>query len=341
MKTKNLIIGGGLSGLIMGMELTKRNEDYIIIERSKNLIEAKLHYLHADLKDYLPFKLQEIDIVQQWFDGEKFRSDIPTADVMNNFSFNTVGKIFQNSMKYMDGKIHKGYIPENGIENISPNVLNFNKNEPLVGYDLTRIDHENKIAYIDVHTEADGQEVVGEEKIEYERIISTIPLPIMLKIAGVEHEEKFETDPLHMFEIELPEDVQEGLFQIIYLPFATGGYSRFSILGKRCVAEVGRKDMIDIDPNRVWLKKFMLRMFPNLVDYNLSDIKIEKHTNWYGRYHPINNGKRVELIKQLENKDIFCLGRYAAWDYKRTDHVVKDAEVIANSSTLLATKEKV
>ena len=118
MKTKHLIIGGGLSGLIMGMELTKRGEDYIIIEKSKNLIEAKLHYLHADLSEYFPFKLRQVDIATNvYWKGHYYAK--PTIPMMNRFSCSTINKVVQNSMKYIDGDMHRGWVPENGIEYIS------------------------------------------------------------------------------------------------------------------------------------------------------------------------------------------------------------------------------
>lgn len=340
MKTKFLIVGGGLSGLIMGMELTKRGEEYIIIEKNGKPIEAKLHYLHADLSGYFPFKLREIDIVTNWLDKDnKVRSDAPTAVDMNNFSYVTTNTIFQNSMKFlMTAKLGKGWIPEGGIRNISEMVRQFNKNQPLIGYELKSIDHTNKIANVihinKIKDPEQGGDIETPENItiEYEKIISTIPLPFMLNIAGIDTAIEFKTEPLKMTEVKFDKKYYEDLFQIFYLSYATFGYSRLSILGDRIVAEKANGEFEATEgENRLGLKKLIAMVLPNC---NPSKAQFEDQTNWYGRYIPIEESKRAELMRALEKKDVVCLGRYAEWTYRRTDHVVKIAEQIAEANSV-------
>lgn len=325
-KTKYLIVGGGLSGLIMGLELTKRGEDYIIIEKNGNPVEAKLHYLHADISKYFPFKLREVDIATNWLDNTgKLRADRPSIDVMNNFSWITTDKVFQNSMKFIDGVLHKGWIPETGIENISEMVRQFNKNKPLIGCEL--LDVDGNIATVR-HGDEKEEEIL---EIEFDKIISTIPLPFMMKIVGNGSDQEFKTEPLKMTEVIFEDKYYEDLFQIVYLPYADYGYSRISILGNRIVAEKANGQFeAGEEGNRIGLKKLIKMLLPNC---DVSKAKFEDMTNWYGRYIPIDEGVRGQIMRSLESKNILCLGRYAEWTYMRVDHVVKKAELLAESFT--------
>lgn len=338
MKTKYLIVGGGLSGLIMGLELTKRGEDYIIIEKNGKPVEAKLHYLHADISQYFPFKLREVEIVTNWMDNAfHMRADAPTIEDMNRFSHVTTGTIFQNSMKFLITKtLGKGWIPETGIENISQLVTQFNKNKPMIGCELIGVD--DNVAFVkqtsEVKDPENGSMVNHEEmiEIEFEKIVSTIPLPFLLKVLNIETEQQFKTEPLKMTEVYFDDKYYDDLFQIVYLPYAPYGYSRVSILGNRIVLEKANGEFEASEgENRIGVKDILRKLLPNA---DFSKAKFEDMVNWYGRYIPIEESHRAQIVRTLEDKNILLLGRYAEWTYRRTDHIVKLAEQIADSNSV-------
>ena len=322
MKTRFLVVGGGLSGLLMGMELSKQSEDYIIIEKNGSSPEAKLHYLHDDLTDYLPFPLRKIDIVTNVFWNNKLYSQ-PTIDMMNYFSYTTLGKITQNSMKFIDGSIHKGWVPVEGIEKISRLVQEQNNKDPWSGIELIHLDLIKKVAKIKV-IEDNG--VLQDNEIEYQYLISTIPLPYMSKLAGIENLPEFKTEPIKMTEVKLNQDCFEDLYQIVYIPQAELGYARFSILGNRVVAEKANGNFEATEgANRIGLRKLIQLLLPNC---DLNKVVYDDQVNWYGRYIPIKEKERLKIINILKDSDIYCLGRYAEWDYKRTDHIVREVRDI-------------
>lgn len=313
---KNLIIGAGVSGLIAGMEFTKRGEDYMIIEKQSEFPKARLHYLHGDLREYFPFKMRPVDVVTNIYWKDQFYST-PTIEMMNKFSCSTVNKVVQNSMKFIDGGIHQGWVPENGIENISENLLNFNKVHPELGVSVTGIDWKEHIVYM------------GKDHLYYDTIINTMPLPSLLKSCNLYPTIEFKTEPLHMTEIELSDDYYEDLYQIVYIPEAINGVTRFSVLGKRIVAERGCPAVVEVVKTGERNLDFMLdKFFPNAKGQFKG---FKEETNWYGRYVPIKESDRSEIIHKLSEFGIHCLGRYAEWTYKRADHIAIDAVKLIES----------
>ena len=309
MKYKWLIIGAGLSGLMAGLELSRRGEDYIIVEKSKTVPDAKLHYLHSDLQSFFPFRLRPVEIITNLLWENKFHFHA-SIEMMNSFANATIGKIVQNSTKYIDGQPRQGFVPEAGIENISAETLKFNKGKIMLGTGLSWIDKDHQLVGLE-----DGQ------TINYERCISTIPLPSTLELLGIKSTIEFKTEPLHMVEATVPEELYEDLYQILYLPQCDFGFTRVSILGKRIVAEKGRKEL---QPNTIssleGLVEILNRLLPNLID---QEIKMKETTNWYGRYIPIKESDRLAILQDLKEKGIDCLGRYAQWTYVRTEHTAK------------------
>ena len=323
MRTKNtkfIIVGGGLSGLIFGMNLSKLDESYILVEKNEVVPEAKLHYLHEDVSEYLPFKLNRVDVITNvLWNGKLYTT--PTIDMMNYFSYTTLGRIMQNSMKFIDGSIHNGWIPEFGLDNIQDKIKELNKGELMFGANLSLLDTTSKIAHV-LYQE-------NEIEIKYEYLISTIPLPAVLKISGIMADsiDSFKTEPIKMTEVITNQDCFGDMFEIVYIPQAEMGYARFSILGKRIVAEKANGNFEATESgNRIGLNKLLTLLLPNI---NTSLCEFKDVTNWFGRYIPIDETERNEIISELNKNDIYPLGRYAEWTYKRVDHVVKDAEKLA------------
>lgn len=310
MKTKFLIIGSGLSGLMCGLELSRRGEDYTVIDKQQSPPSAKLHYLHSDMSDFFPFRLREVDIIYNAFWKDEFVNNV-SIEMMNRFAHITVGKIVQNSVKYIDGKIHKGWIPEVGMENLSDAIRSFNKGNFMIGTELLYLNTSDKIAN------------TSSGAIEYEHVINTMPLPQLLKINGVETNLEFKNEPLHMVNIQIPEEFYEDLWQIIYFPAGDFGISRLSILGKRVIVEKVRGEDVELSDYGLW--QLLKRILPSLdIPMIESQIMFKHETNWFGRYVSVPEVPRLRILQELRQKDIHCIGRYASWSYKRTDHTAKD-----------------
>src|SRR3990167_8611666 len=317
-KTNLLIIGAGLSGLLAAAKAEKCGMDYLVIEKSQALPKAKIHYLHSDMNNALPIKLKKIEIFKNiYWKGEFLdRFNIP---MMNEFACKTNEKLTENSIKYINGEREFGYIPFSGIENISDELFScLNRERFIFG-----AEYENSFN----NNESNDEIIVKldtNEKIICKNIISTIPLPVMLKTLGVDVD-CLKTMPLNMIELKINKENREkiletDLYEIIYLPSCEFGMSRFSILGKRFVIELAEEEF---DEKRFEEFFGIFSGFKEKLNF-----KYIKATNPYGRFCPIDEDKRIELINRLIKKKIYPAGRYASWKYKRVDSVADDIEEI-------------
>lgn len=322
MKTKVLIVGGGISGLIMAYELHKRGIDYSLVEREVNgAPEAKVHYLHSDLSTRLPIPMRPVDIITNvLWNGAFHRS--ATIEMMNYFAYTTLGRITQNSMKYIDGGIKKGWVPTEPM------------NKSILGKIHAEQEHDAANNFQGQLLQLEGSKArfhntpVGPFYVEYETLISTIPLPILLATMKLNFPGKFRSEPIKMTEIHGLQDFMDDIFQVVYIPQAEFGYARYSILGDRIVAEKANGNFEATEgANRIGLRRLMQYFLPGV---DLNNAKFEDTVNPTGRFIPVQETFRLELMKSLKAKRIICLGRYAEWTYRRVDNIVNLAEEIAN-----------
>jgi len=219
-------------------------------------------------------------------------------------------------MKYIDGKLKQGFVPVFPIISTGREMakkLNYGcMNGKLVSI------IEPGIAKIEIpHNECE---------IEYDRMISTIPLPAMLRIVGFTEQQTdvFKTKELKVSEIKFREKLFHDIWQIIYLPEAIGGYARLSILGNRIVAEGGDGFYAPSEEKLDDLKRLLRNVIPTM----MGDISIATQVNPYGRYLPVDESIREESLNNLEKFRITALGRYAEWSYRRAEDSINRAKVI-------------
>lgn len=312
---ETLVIGAGLSGLMMGC-LLKRN--YLIVERAPalNFEIGTPFYLHAPL-DWLPTRWKEIDVHQHCWDGGRFHR-IPDLKMMNDYSFKIVGKIVDTSLKFLDGSVKRGFVPESGnpgqvlrdlYEEVEPKLL--------LGAKLTALDTKNKAAYISF-------DKGGGRLVRYKRIISTIPLPALLKMLDMPSPFVFQSDPIVNLFFTVPADKSVDSYQIINVTDPTDPFYRISLMDQKVVAETmdTKEPVNNLIEQAAALAKRLWRL-----DLDASACKPVVVRP--GKFHPIEKTSRKLLLAKLTNElGIYCLGRYAVWDYKRIDHTSQDAHQI-------------
>jgi hypothetical protein len=310
MRTKYLIIGGNLSGKSMALACEREGEEYVVVERRKDVVDAKLHYIHSDVSGKLAFRFRKIDIVVNihWMDTF-FRS--ATVDMMNAFSISTTRTIFQNSMKWIDGQVKQGYVPEHGMASLSHLMSQ--------GIQRKQITAHIKSMFGNTAVLSNGTVV------RFDKVISTIPLPSLLGMLGKKRLAKqFKCEPLSMWVVTYPKKMWEDIYQIIYIPEAEDGISRLSVLGDRIVAE----DSVNgstVDGLKIAIDKVI-----PLASLKGGKANISRLTNPMGRYIPIEELQRMEIMEGLAGRNIICLGRYSEWTYRRFEHVLDRAFEIAS-----------
>ncbi len=303
---EHLVIGAGLSGMIMGYLLKRR---YAIFDAAKGPVfqTSAPFYLHSPL-DWLPTTWREIDIHHNCWDGDSFHRQ-PNIRMMNNYARKITGKIIDTSLKFMDGAMKKGFLPSNGKPGqVLTDLYEETSSNINWGWKLVRIDPVQKIA-----TMNDGAVNLD---IRYKSLISTMPLPVLLRMVGIEFQHKFVADDIYTSFYAVPEGVTVDAHQIIYITSEYTRPYRASLMGQTIYIE----SMLPIDPTE---DAQLIEQLWGITKAHPIGTRVIKA----GKFHPIERNQRKLLLAKLTNEfDIFCLGRFAVWNYKRIDHIAHDAQ---------------
>lgn len=170
-----------------------------------------------------------------------------------------------------------------------------------------------------------GDRVEWETPVEslpdHHPIISTIPMNIMLKLAGVEVQEgvlfKFSPIRVQRFRVK-----GADVFQTIYFPAPSTSVYRASITGDLLIVE-------SVDDMQAMSSELteVLDAF-GLVDDDIEVID-KNHKQSYGKIAPIDEPFRRFVVETLSHKHgIYSLGRFATWRNILLDDVLQDLNVI-------------
>ncbi len=315
-EVETLIIGAGLSGLMMGY-LHKRN--YLIVEASPaiNFDIGTPFYLHAPL-EWLPTAWKEIDVHHHCWDGARFHR-VPDLRMMNNYSRKIVGKIIDTSLKFMDGSVKRGFVPEGGnAGQVLKDLVNEVGSNLHLATKLIKLDAKNKAAAIEL---PHGSSRI----IRYKNLVSTLPLPVMLKMLGLEFPHKFESDPITTIFFDLLPGASVEAFQTINITDPADPFYRVSLMDQKIVFETMNPDDQDAASLCAYALELGSKLWGFILDPNSGVLQTVKP----GKFHPIPKTARKQLLAKLTNEfGIYCLGRYAIWDYQRIDHVAENAKKI-------------
>lgn len=317
-KTKVLVVGAGISGLIMSRMLTKQNIDHIVVERSYSLPTLHLHYIHEDVGSFFGSKLKRIGIKKSIFWNGKFL-DHASVEMQNHFSYITTEKLFNNSSSFTDR--NDGWVPEEGWRSFHEKFASLC--DPVkFGMKLHDVDLVNNVATL--HS---GRGFTDPNIIRYRNIVFTIPLPAILPAVNYFLPEgKLLNSPIPVHTLELTEqEVSDDVFQIIYLPKGNFGFCRVSLMNRKILAEETLPQFRN-DAQRSEFPEFLRTWLPILKKRKDLDMRLE--TNFNGRFIVHDEGFRIGALKYLEANQIHALGRYATYSYKRTDHIIDDAQAI-------------
>ena len=311
---EHLIIGAGLSGLMMGA-LLKRNFKIIDGAPGPRLDVHAPFYLHAPL-EWLPTTWKQVDVHHNVWDGNGFHR-APTIRMMNDYSRKITGKIIDTSLKFMDGSVKSGYIPSN---NLPGQVLNDLYDEVKAnsswGVKVIGIDPKRR----EVTAEVMGHAVGEVHQYRYKNLISTIPLPLLLSLTSRAFDCNFRSDPIFTSVWSIPETEATDAFQIIYITDPAEPIYRASLMGRSIILESMRDLSGTVNHQGIIINKL----------WGIKDGNFKAQGEIRpGKFHPIEKTFRKVMIGKLTSETgIFCLGRYAVWDYKRIDHVSEDAHTI-------------
>lgn len=153
-------------------------------------------------------------------------------------------------------------------------------------------------------------------------IISTAPLPVVIRSLELATLAKFDRSPITVFRFKIP---NADVYQTIYFPDLDTPMYRASITGDtaiiECVNTVTKDGMAAEDLLVTFARAFGLGKldFSEMTTVNQS----------YGKIAPIDDALRKQwLFKLTHDHNIFSLGRFATWRNILLDDVVDDIAVI-------------
>jgi hypothetical protein len=154
-------------------------------------------------------------------------------------------------------------------------------------------------------------------------IISTIPMPVMMKLVDWEPIPAFNFKPIWVLSFSI-EDPSIDIYQTLYFPDLNFSIYRASITGNRVIAEFVEEVW---DPGLLVHK--LIEHFGLPEDSKISEESVTFQP--MGKISPIDDKARKEFIyKASKDFQIYSLGRFATWRQILLDDLVKDVNFIDN-----------
>lgn len=291
-----VILGAGLSGLICGA----LNAQSVIYERNGSEVvshKAVLRFRDDKIARALGLTFRKVTVRKAiWFDGR----EVPPSPRLANFY----------------GLKVRGVVTDNSLWNVGPS--------------------ERFIAPDDLHAvlaticgprvrwnSCVMEEDIGELLSSSLALISTIPLPVLLKLLAVEHDLSFLHYPIHVNRYWIRDC---DVFQTIYFPHPQEYVYRATLTGElltiEAVEEIGEKEYNGV------MDAFGIPSFcgsPHSVNHRQS----------FGKIVPIPDGPRKAILHKLTSEwRIYSLGRFATWKNILLDDVYEDIAAIRRMMTM-------
>ena len=289
-----IIYGAGMGGLLTANMLRRYNPTIKEAQPSlPNNHDALLRFRSdkVAIATGIPFKKVKVSKAIK-YEGKLITK--PDLFLSNKYSLKVTSAYYDRSISNLE-PVHRYIAPLNFISLMS-NSLN--------------IEYDKSLSY---ETCKDNREP----------ILSTIPMPTMMKIIGwpKQPDFKFKTIWSKRALITKP---KTSLYQTVYYPSEITDCYRVSITGNVVMAEyISRptKDGSDIF-------NFLKDDF-GVKSYELKDITVSEMK--YGKLLPIEEKVRKEFILYLTQQyNIFSVGRFATWRQLLLDDIVDDINVIDN-----------
>lgn len=284
-----VILGAGLSGLIGATQFPKAT---VLEANSAESLSHKavLRFRSDSLSRLTGIPFQPVTVHKSiWFDDQHQRPSIQAA---NLYSMKTNGKYLDRSIWNLD-PVERFIAPESLQEEMIAQIGNRIKwNHRVTSDELTQLPRP---------------------------VISTLPMPTLLKILGIEG-----VDDSRFMHKSIVVDRYRvhgaDVFQTIYYPDPRFSTYRVSITGNLMIRE--RTGIVNDYELRDICESFGL----NSNDLELID---ESHEQRFGKIAPIDARTRKQIIFELTQRyGIYSMGRFATWRNILLDDTIKDGAII-------------
>jgi hypothetical protein len=288
-----IIYGAGLTGLLAGNIFRSFNPD--ICEDKNDLPNSHGALLRFRTDKVgtacaIPFKKVRVNKVIK-YDGRVFSE--PNIFFSNMYSQKVTGSIMNRSIN--DLSPSDRYIaPFNLVKSMAENC---------------RIKYSNSLT-------------IDKIKNSSEPIISTIPMPDLMKIVGWKEIPEFYKQKIYTQRARIA-GIKCDIYQTIYYPDPNVPHYRVSVIGDLVISESISKPVTNAGQN-------IIGVLINDFGFNPKKlVDIEELSQEYGKILPVDNRLRKEFIFQMTTKyNIYSVGRFATWRQILMDDIVNDLQVI-------------
>ncbi|RIY35920.1 LPS biosynthesis protein [Capnocytophaga canis] len=300
------------------------NTESIQVKTFKDMVYANLGKSISD-KFLIPYneKLYACDLNN--LDAEAMGRFFPKAnkeEIILNFKK-------ENNSSYNDNFV---YSSQGAIEYVNSLFRNVKQENVFLQEELQRIDIVNKVAY------------TSKREISYDRLISTMPFPKLLKLCDIGYDESiFTWNKVMVFNLGFDKKGKDKESSWVYVPdkdicFYRLGYYDNIIKSDRMslYVELGfTKDAVIGDTEKV-LERVLsdLKKIGVVTDEQL----VDNHSVVMDPAYVHINQKSVQIVEhfkqQLANHDIYSIGRYGSWTYCSIEDNIIEARELALENSL-------
>lgn len=279
-----IIVGAGLSGLLAGA----LDRHATILERQAELPNnhhAVLRFRDDKISRALDIPFRKVRVHKAIADGNYEIHSVALPHHINGYSKKTLGMYSTRSIMNLE-PADRFIAPHNLVEQLAE----MNAGRIHFGHD------------VDSH-------LFGQEPV-----LSTIPLPALMKLLG-EPVPEFHSAPIRVMKFEIPD---ADIFQTIYFPSSNTPLYRATITKNELILEMaeGKGDLTEAQLEATMLTFGM--------DYRELKPKALVRQG-FGKIAPINEALRKSLLYRLTKEHrVYSLGRFACWRNILLDDVFDD-----------------
>ena len=289
------IIGAGMAGMIAAHAF--RSYSPVILEAQQGLPhnhEALLRFRSELVSDVCGVAFRPVTVRKSIYSGGQY-VDRADPQLANMYSRKVVRQVVDRSIWNM---------------------------EPCTRYIAPPYLPEGLAARLDIAYGTPIQSVAS--LLDYTRtgpVVSTIPMPIMMKLIGWSDMPEFTAYPIWSVNVDFTTP-QIDVHQTIYFPDSGVDYYRASLTGRRLIVEFVREPGSNFADHIADIVK-IFGLDPALYVPGLPKL------HRLGKIAPIDDDLRREFIYTLTREyGVYSLGRFATWRPLLLDDIVGDCDVI-------------
>ena len=288
-----IILGAGMAGCLAGVLDPKA----IILEAAPEPTtthRAVLRFREDKISKVTGIPFRPVMVRKAiWLDGQEV---MPTPRVCNLYSQKITGKILDRSIRSIES-VQRFVAPDDFHLQLAEQCkARIKYNSPVVAIGKTSLRIDGGSGSI--------------ERAPDEPILSTMPMPTLMLLLGIQHREKFDFQPITVTRYKLP---GTDVFQTIYFPSGETPVYRATMTGDDLIIE----SVADSSTPLEVCEAFGIS--------HSQLLPVSENVQKYGKIAPIDDRMRKHIMFTASaDFRVYSLGRFACWRNILLDDVYED-----------------